>query len=107
MAVTTTDVEKRNITITLANEDGEEYRMETKTTSRYFIETFFIDEKSFTWYYNKHGKGKVKVEYVNGDEEMVAYIDHKETTWGNGGNWVSRRLRLGHTKIRQSSTNAL
>tara|TARA_Y100000389_G_scaffold22715_1_gene19414 strand:- start:85 stop:2226 length:2142 start_codon:yes stop_codon:yes gene_type:complete len=89
MAVTTTDVEKRNITITLANEDGEEYRMETKTESRYFIETFFICEKSFTWYYNKHGKGKVKVEYVNGDEEMVAYIDHKETTWGNGGgNWV-------------------
>jgi hypothetical protein len=89
MAVPTTDVEKRNITITLTNEDRDEYRMETKTVPRYFIETFFIGEKSFTWYYKKHGKGKVKVEYVNRDEEMVAYINHKETTWGNGGwNWV-------------------
>ena len=101
MAATTTDVEKRNITITSANEDGEEYRMETTTDSKYVIETFFIGNKRISWYYTKHGKGKDKMKYNapprreghrNADEEV--YISHTVDTYdidgggSDGESWV-------------------
>ena len=97
----TTDVEKKNITITSANEDGEEYRMETTTDSKYIIETFIIGDKRISWYYTKHGKGRDMMKY-NGpprreghrNSNKPVYISYTDNTYrgSDGESWVRDRV---------------